>query len=85
CAGRSSDGRRKRRSAHHSGRHPNPSLSDQLSTDDDEFNAAMFVVCAQNFYRIHWRTDTVREGMHWTLGSETTWRETAKIKPILKT
>ncbi len=45
----------------------------------------MFVVCAQNFYRIHCLTDTVREGMHWTLGSETTWRETAKIKPILKT
>ncbi len=55
-------------------------IIDQLPTDDGKFNAQMFVVGAQNFNRLHWLTDVVREAMHWTLEQrDDFWREAAKL------
>lgn len=59
---------------------PLQAIIDQLPTDDDKFNAEMFVVGAQNFNRSHWLTDKVRQAMQWTMEQrDEFWREAAKI------
>lgn len=55
-------------------------IIDQLPTDDDRFEAQMFVVGAQNFNRVHWLTDKVRQAMAWTLEQrDEFWRDAAKL------
>ncbi|WPM81174.1 hypothetical protein R5W60_05630 [Brucella pseudintermedia] len=59
---------------------PLQAIIDQLPTEDDKFNAQMFVVGAQNFNRLHWLTDVVRQAMNWTLEQrDDFWREAAKL------
>ncbi|QPA29264.1 hypothetical protein IR196_13735 [Brucella anthropi] len=59
---------------------PLQSIIDQLPTEDDRFEAQMFVVGAQNFNRLHWLTDKVRQAMAWTLEQrDEFWRNAAKI------
>jgi hypothetical protein len=55
-------------------------IIDQLPSDDDKFNAQMFVVGAQNFNRLHWLTDKVRLAMQWTVEErDDFWRNAAKV------
>jgi len=59
---------------------PLQAIIDQLPTEDDRFEAQMFVVGAQNFNRLHWLTDKVRQAMAWTLEQrDEFWREAAKL------
>lgn len=59
---------------------PLQAIIDQLPTEDDKFNAQMFAVGAQNFNRLHWLTDVVRQAMSWTLEQrDEFWREAAKL------
>lgn len=59
---------------------PLQAIIDQLPTDDDKFNAQMFVVGAQNFNRLHWLTDVVRQAMQWTIDQrDHFWRDASKI------
>ncbi|MGB3351132.1 MAG: hypothetical protein WBA85_20375 [Brucella anthropi] len=59
---------------------PLQAIIDQLPTEDDKFNAQMFVVGAQNFNRLHWLTDVVRQAMQWTIDQrDEFWREAAKL------
>ncbi|WP_273794151.1 hypothetical protein [Brucella intermedia] len=59
---------------------PLQAIIDQLPTEDDKFNARMFVVGAQNFNRLHWLTDVVRQAMQWTVEQrDEFWREAAKL------
>lgn len=55
-------------------------IIDQLPTEDDRFEAQMFVVGAQNFNRLHWLTDKVRQAMAWTVEQrDEFWRDAAKL------
>jgi len=55
-------------------------IIDQLPTEDDRFEAQMFVVGAQNFNRLHWLTDKVRQAMAWTFEQrDEFWRDAAKL------
>ncbi|MCH4542710.1 hypothetical protein [Ochrobactrum sp. A-1] len=59
---------------------PLQAIIDQLPTEDDKFNAQMFVVGAQNFNRLHWLTDAVRQAMQWTIEQRNDfWRSASKI------
>lgn len=59
---------------------PLQAIIDQLPTADDRFDAQMFVVGAQNFNRLHWLTDKVRQAMAWTLEQrDDFWRQSAKV------
>ncbi|MRN67867.1 hypothetical protein [Brucella sp. 10RB9213] len=59
---------------------PLQAIIDQLPTEDDRFEAQMFVVGAQNFNRLHWLTDKVWQAMAWTLEQrDEFWREAAKL------
>lgn len=59
---------------------PLQAIIDQLPTEDDKFNAQMFVVGAQNFNRLHWLTEAVRQAMQWTIEQrDDFWRGASKI------
>lgn len=59
---------------------PLQAIIDQLPTEDDRFEAQMFVAGAQNFNRLHWLTDKVRQAMAWTLEQrDDFWREASGL------
>lgn len=59
---------------------PLQAIVDQLPTENDQFDAQMFIIGAQNFNRLHWLTDKVRLAMQWTLDQrDDFWREAYKI------
>ncbi|MCV9910181.1 hypothetical protein OIV19_21535 [Brucella sp. HL-2] len=59
---------------------PLQAIIDQLPTENDQFEAQMFIIGAQNFNRLHWLTDKVRQAMTWTLEQrDDFWREAYKL------
>ena len=59
---------------------PLQAIIDQLPTDDDRFDAQMFIVGAQNFHRLHPLSETVRLSLAWTLEQKDAfWRDAAKL------
>ena len=59
---------------------PLQAIIDELPSEDDRFEAQMFIIGAQNFNRLHWLTDRVRLAMQWTLEQrDYFWREASKL------
>lgn len=59
---------------------PLQAIIDELPSEDDRFEAQMFIIGAQNFNRLHWLTDRVRLAMQWTLEQrDYFWREAYKL------
>ena len=59
---------------------PLQAIIDQLPTDNDRFEAQMFIVGAQNFNRLHPLSETVRLSLGWTVEQKDDfWREASKL------
>ncbi|MEN5275754.1 hypothetical protein ABE527_02275 [Brucella sp. TWI432] len=59
---------------------PLQAIIDQLPTEDDRFDAQMFVVGAQNFHRLHPLSETVRLSLEWVPEQKDAfWRDAAKL------
>lgn len=59
---------------------PLQAIIDQLPTEDDQFEAQMFIIGAQNFNRLHPLSDTVRLALEWTVEQKDDfWREAYKL------
>ncbi|MEN5300261.1 hypothetical protein ABE530_18255 [Brucella sp. TWI559] len=59
---------------------PLQAIIDQLPTEDDRFEAQMFILGAQNFNRQHPLSETVRLALNWTLEQKDDfWCEAFKI------
>lgn len=59
---------------------PLQAIIDQLPTEDDQFEAQMFIIGAQNFNRLHPLSDTVRIALGWTVEQKDDfWREASKL------
>ncbi|TCQ79569.1 hypothetical protein EDF68_104153 [Ochrobactrum sp. BH3] len=59
---------------------PLQAIIDELPSEDDRFEAQMFIIGAQNFNRLHWLTDRVRLAMQWTLEQrDYFWRSAANL------
>ncbi|WP_024900047.1 hypothetical protein [Brucella rhizosphaerae] len=65
-----------------SGAIPGPlqAIIDQLPTEDDRFEAQMFIIGAQNFNRLHPLSETVRLSLGWSAEQKDDfWREAYKL------
>lgn len=65
-----------------SGAIPGPlqAIIDQLPTVDDQFEAQMFIIGAQNFNRLHPLSETVRLSLGWSVEQKDDfWREASKL------
>lgn len=59
---------------------PLQAIIDQLPTENDRFEAQMFIVGAQNFNRLHPLSETVRLSLGWSVEQKDDfWREAAKL------
>ena len=59
---------------------PLQAIIDELPTEDDQFEAQMFIIGAQNFDRLHPLSDTVRLALGWTVEQKDDfWREAYKL------
>jgi hypothetical protein len=59
---------------------PLQAIIDQLPTEDDQFEAQMYIIGAQNFNRLHPLSDTVRLALGWTVEQKDEfWREASKL------
>lgn len=59
---------------------PLQAIIEQLPTEDDRFEAQMFIVGAQNFNRLHPLSETVRLSLEWTVEQKDDfWREASKL------
>ncbi|MEN5279280.1 hypothetical protein ABE527_20370, partial [Brucella sp. TWI432] len=59
---------------------PLQAIIDQLPTEDDRFQAQMFIIGAQNFNRLHPLSETVRLSLDWTIEQKDDfWREAYKL------
>lgn len=65
-----------------SGAIPSPlqAIIDQLPSEDDRFEAQMFIIGAQNFNRLHPLSETVRLSLGWSIEQKDDfWREAYKL------
>lgn len=59
---------------------PLQAIIDQLPSEDDQFEAQMFIIGAENFNRLHPLSDTVRIALGWTVEQKDDfWREASKL------
>ena len=59
---------------------PLQAIIDDLPTEEEKFDAQMFVVGAQNFHRQHWLTDRVCLAMQWNAEQrDDFWRDAHKV------
>ncbi|MBK0022208.1 hypothetical protein IAE29_12825 [Ochrobactrum sp. S46] len=59
---------------------PLQAIIDELPTEDDQFEAQMFIIGAQNFDHLHPLSDTVRLALEWTVEQKNDfWREAYKL------
>lgn len=59
---------------------PLQAIIDQLPSDDDQFEAQMFISGAQNFERLHPLSETVRLSLGWSVEQKDDfWREASKL------
>lgn len=59
---------------------PLQAIIDQLPTEDDQFEAQMFIIGAQNFHRLHPLSETVRLSLGWSVEQKDDfWRAASKL------
>lgn len=59
---------------------PLQAIIDQLPTENDQFEAQMFIIGAQNFNRLHPLSETVRLSLGWSVEQKDDfWREAFKL------
>ncbi|MEN5279255.1 hypothetical protein ABE527_20245, partial [Brucella sp. TWI432] len=59
---------------------PLQAIIDQLPTEDDRFQAQMFIIGAQNFNRLHPLSETVRLSLGWSVEQKDDfWREAYEL------
>lgn len=59
---------------------PLQTIVDMITDEQEKFNAQMFIIGAQNFDRLHWLTDVVRQAMQWTVEQKDNfWLEASKL------